>query len=402
MRCEVSRPRPATSSSPLPPVPSPPRAHSRVSLAPPSLAPARRGVSAARGGEGSNQSQAGNSSRGARPGSGRWGAGSEPRGPPRRPSSCEPAPASWKLGRQPTPLLRSTFLPLGWAGHERWAAPFRPVRWERRGPQHPPPDLGQAPPPHSRLDRASSGRFGGWAATLGLIHSALGAWLIPITRPSLFTERLWGYPGLCPLLCATPSTLDLRLSASCEAATIMPILQVKAVRLRGARLGESGGAGTRTAASGKLPGPCWALSGLSVTDASPLQAPGMRAPRGGGGRAEFESSVCTFRARGSTQVRRRRPPRSLRTTQAEDSGARILSHQMCTQHLPATLSPELLPLTEVGSGGVQVRLSPGLPGGGAGRHWAGPGAGRGQDSVETRAVQLAAPRGLRPRRGGAR
>ena len=117
-------PLPAPGAQPglitAPPPPPPPR-------------PAGRGVAAAGGWEGYNQSQAGNSSRGARPGSGgQGGPGSEPGRPPAPPppSPPSPPPASWKLGRQPTPSLRSAFQPRG-AGWARAARPRRASGWGR-------------------------------------------------------------------------------------------------------------------------------------------------------------------------------------------------------------------------------------------------------------------------------
>lgn len=119
------------------PPPGPP-AHSRVSLPtiPLQERPAGRGVSATGGGAGYNQSQAGNSSRGALAGLREWGGGggccrrggwqSARTSPPPPPPS--PPPASWKLGRRPTPWLHATFLPLGAGGTRRpgsplWAGP---------------------------------------------------------------------------------------------------------------------------------------------------------------------------------------------------------------------------------------------------------------------------------------
>ena len=115
--------------------PGPP-AHSRGTLPPNPLheRPEGRGVSATGGGAGYNQSQAGNSSRGALAGLREWGGGGGRRGgwqsartsPPPPPPS--PPPASWKLGRRPTPWLRATLLPLGAGGTRRpgsplWAGP---------------------------------------------------------------------------------------------------------------------------------------------------------------------------------------------------------------------------------------------------------------------------------------
>lgn len=43
------------------------------------------------------------------------------------PPPLSPPPASWKLGRQPTPVLRSTFLPLGTRGARKLGRPLTPV-----------------------------------------------------------------------------------------------------------------------------------------------------------------------------------------------------------------------------------------------------------------------------------
>lgn len=105
-----------------------------ITAPPPPPRPAGRGVSAAGGGAGYNQSQAGNSSRGAGPGCRGWGRrggvrlGAWPAARATPPPPPSPPPASWKLGRQPTPSLRSAFLPRGAGGLESWAALSGPRR----------------------------------------------------------------------------------------------------------------------------------------------------------------------------------------------------------------------------------------------------------------------------------
>lgn len=138
------------------------------------------------GGAGYNESQAGNSSRGARLGCGREG------GPalrlaicPHHPSSSSSAPRIMETGPPADPpgsAPHSCFW--GRAGHESCATPFGPVRRGSRGPPNPPSDLGRAPPPHSSLGR-SSGRLGRPAgpATLHSIQSTLRTWFISIYPP---------------------------------------------------------------------------------------------------------------------------------------------------------------------------------------------------------------------------
>lgn len=211
-RWEVGWPRPATSSS----SPSQPGAHSRVSLPPiPRLPrPACRGVPAAGGGACSNQSQAGNSSRGARRGCGsEVGPGTGPGNPP-APPPLGPPPASWKLGCGPTPALGATFLPLGAGGARK---PSRPIQ---AGPQCPPPALGPAPPSpppgRTRLLRGVGGRAG--PATPELAPSVLGSSRAPAPAPPprlLVTGRPLGGPG-----CALTAGADP--SASGQAAAICP------------------------------------------------------------------------------------------------------------------------------------------------------------------------------------
>ena len=137
--------------------PGPP-AHSRVSLPPIPLheRPEGRGVSATGGGAGYNQSQAGNSSRGALAGLREWGggaAGAEAGNLPARPRPLllrvrPPHHGNWAAGRPPGSAPHSCLW--GRAGHEGLAAPFGPVRGGRRGFPNPPPHLRPAPPPHSR------------------------------------------------------------------------------------------------------------------------------------------------------------------------------------------------------------------------------------------------------------
>lgn len=123
------------------PLPAPGVQPGLITSHPPRFAPrVPGGVSAAGGGVDFNQSQAGNSSRGARPGCGSEGApGAEPGNPPAPPSS-EPAPpshpASWKLGLQPTPALRSTFLPLGAGGARRPLSALL-LLWDKHCAPHP-------------------------------------------------------------------------------------------------------------------------------------------------------------------------------------------------------------------------------------------------------------------------
>lgn len=137
------------------PPPGPP-AHSRVSLLPIPLheRPAGRGVSATGGGAGYNQSQAGNSSRGALAGLREWGwgaagaeAGNLP--VPPRPLLLRPQHhGNWAACRPPGSAPHSCLW--GGAGHESRAAPCGPVRAGRRGFPNPPPDLRRASSPHSR------------------------------------------------------------------------------------------------------------------------------------------------------------------------------------------------------------------------------------------------------------
>ena len=138
--------------------PGPP-AHSRVSLPPIPLheRPEGRGVSATGGGAGYNQSQAGNSSRGALAGLREWGgggaAGAEAGNLPAPPRPLllrvrPPHHGNWAAGRPPGSAPHSCLW--GRAGHEGLAAPFGPVRGGRRGFPNPPPHLRPAPPPHSR------------------------------------------------------------------------------------------------------------------------------------------------------------------------------------------------------------------------------------------------------------
>lgn len=127
-------PRPATSSS----SPSPPRAHSRVSLPPLPLPLPRapRAGGSRRPGDGrviinprpEIPPEGPGRAAGARGGPARSLAG-RPRLPP-PPSPLSPPPASWKLGRQPTPSLRSAFQPRG-AGWARAARPRRASGWGR-------------------------------------------------------------------------------------------------------------------------------------------------------------------------------------------------------------------------------------------------------------------------------
>nr|XP_055187775.1 collagen alpha-1(III) chain-like [Nyctereutes procyonoides] len=212
------RPGPATRSRPpRAPLALPSRPGAAGSRSRPAPSPAPRGVSAAGGGAPPNQSQAGNSSRGARPGCGAGaggggrGAGSEPGGPPGRPSSSpEPAPRIMETGPPADPLapLRSAFLPRGRAGLGSWAAPTGP----RRGAPPEPRDWGsrRARPP------------GGLPVTLRWTHSA--------ARPGLPSLGARGVPGGC-----APCRVPARYAGfsplrSLRGGPMKPIFQVKAVR----------------------------------------------------------------------------------------------------------------------------------------------------------------------------
>lgn len=167
--------QPATFSS----FPSLPGVHSRVSL-PPIPHPSRpscRGVSAAGGGADSNQSQAGNSSRGARPGCGSEGAPAQSLAIRPHTPALSPPPASWKLGCQPTPALSSTFLPLGTGGAGTPSRPLRARRRGLRGPGCPPPALGDHPPSLPNWAHLPREVRGAGPAPLHLIPSAQGAGL---------------------------------------------------------------------------------------------------------------------------------------------------------------------------------------------------------------------------------
>lgn len=242
----------------LPPLPPPGPGHTAGSHYLPSSplrAPRAGGVSAAGGGVDFNQSQAGNSSRGARPGCGSEGApGAEPGNPPAPPSS-EPAPpshpASWKLGLQPTPALRSTFLPLGAGGARRPLSALL-LLWDKHcAPTPTTPDwahllrgLGSGAGPATPRSIPSALRNG-----LPFINSPLHTHtLVVITLRWALAGRSRAEPGL-----RAPSSLpEFRPSASCLSDTIVPILQVKAVRF-GQRKGWWSRSSGRLA--GQLPGP---------------------------------------------------------------------------------------------------------------------------------------------------
>lgn len=180
-RWEVGWPRPATSSS----SPSLPGAHSRVSLPPIPLPsrPACRGVSAAGGGEDSNQSQAGNSSRGARPSCGsEGGPGAEPGSPPAPPSS-EPAPRIMETGPPADPRAPLHILASGdGRGTKARPPPSGLLAWVPR-PSVPSSCFGTSTAPlQIGLIFLGGGRGAGSATPL-LILSALGARRIPILTP---------------------------------------------------------------------------------------------------------------------------------------------------------------------------------------------------------------------------
>lgn len=119
----------------------------------PSPAPRGPGGLGGRGMGGYNQSQAGNSSRGARLGS--WGQGGGPArslaGRPRHPSFCEPAPRIMETGPPADPLAPLRIPASGGGRGESWAAPSG----QRLGAPPVPPEWGPAPPPHSRWGASS-------------------------------------------------------------------------------------------------------------------------------------------------------------------------------------------------------------------------------------------------------